>query len=292
VPGALTGTTQLNAPHFSTLSSPLTTTVGQPITIKASGSDRNDPVSSIAIDFDDGPGYFAESACRLRPKNKAFRDGRLSTFSVPYTFSTPGVHTIEVTLGSGSCGKPRQKTTQTTQITVLPPTTTRLARERVGASAVILAADCPYADLVPAPGNTGKIESATFCLLNQARTQNGLKPFRRNKKLRRAAVLHNGYMLRGHFMAHQGPGEPPLGARFRKVKYPGGGGENIGVGAGVPYATPRSMVVAWMNSPVHRANILERAFRTIGINVAAQKPLPPPPVPGASYVTEFGTTKR
>ena len=47
-----------------------------------------------------------------------------------------------------------------------------------------------------------------------------------------------------------------------------------------------------MNSPVHRANILERAFHTIGINVAAQKPLPPPPTPGASYVTEFGTTRR
>jgi uncharacterized protein YkwD len=288
VPGTLTGT-QLNAPHFTTLSSPLTTTVGQPITITASGSDRNDPVNSIAIDFDDGPGYFAESACRLRPKSRAFRDGRLSTFSVPYTFSTPGVHTIEVTLGSGSCGKTRQASTQTTQITVLPPGK-RLARTR--ASAVTVAADCPNADLLPAPGNTGKIENATFCLLNQMRVQNGLKPFRRNKKLRRAAALHNGYMLREHFMAHQGPGEPPLGARFHKVKYPGGGGENIGVGAGMPYATPRSMVIAWMNSPVHRANILERAFRTIGINVAAQKPIPPPPVPGASYVTEFGTTKR
>ncbi len=288
-PGTLTGTTPLNTPHFTTLSAPLSATVGQPITIKASGSDRNDPVNSIAIDFDDGPGFFAESACRLRPKDRAFRDGRRSRFSVPYTFSTPGVHTISVTLGSSTCGKQRQHTTQTTQITVLPAQK-RLARVR--ARVITGAAGCANADLLPAAGNTKKIEKATLCLLNQQRRANGLKPFRRNKKLRRAARLHNGYMLREHFLAHQGPGEPPLGARFHKVRYRGGGGENIGVGSGLPYATPRSMVVAWMNSPVHRANILERSFRTIGISVVAQKPVPPPPVPGASYVTEFGTTRR
>jgi uncharacterized protein YkwD len=155
----------------------------------------------------------------------------------------------------------------------------------------VLASDCAYADLLPAPGNTRRIERSTLCLLNQVRVQNGLGKFRRNRKLRRAAALHNGYMIRGQFLAHQGPGEPPLGARFHKVRYRGGGGENIGVGAGMPYATPRSMVVAWMGSPVHRANILERAFHTIGIAVIATKPLPPP-TPGATYTTEFGTTRR
>jgi uncharacterized protein YkwD len=47
-----------------------------------------------------------------------------------------------------------------------------------------------------------------------------------------------------------------------------------------------------MASPVHRANILERRFHTIGIDVIAQKPTPAPPTPGATYTTEFGTSKR
>ena len=291
VPGTLASALRLNAPHFTALSAPSTTTVGRPITIKAAGSDRNDPVNSIAVDFDDGPGFFAESACRRRPRDRAFRDSRASRFSVPYTFSSAGVHTVAVTLGSGDCRRRRQNATQTIQVNVVPRSK-RLARERVREQHAIAAADCANADVLPAPGNTRKIETSTLCLLNQVRRQYGLRPFRRNRKLRRAAALHNGYMLRGQFLAHQGPGEPPLGARFRKVRYRGGGGENIGVGAGMPYATPRSMVVAWMGSPVHRANILERAFRTIGIAVAAQKPVPPPPVPGATYTTEFGTTRR
>jgi uncharacterized protein YkwD len=288
VPGSLTSA-QAAAPHFSSLSAPVTATVGQPVTIKAAGRDRNDPVNSIAIDFDDGPGYFAESACRLRPPARAFRDGRTSNFSVPYMFSAPGVHTLTITLGSGRCGKSRQRTTQTTQVTVLPAVKP-LARVR--ARVFSGAAGCANADRLPSPGNDRAMEQATLCLLNQVRREHGLKPFRPNAKLVKAAKLHASYMLREHFMGHQGPGEPPLGARFRKVRYRGGGGENLGIGSGLPYATPRSFVFAWMHSPLHRANILERRFHTIGIDVTARKPIPPPPRPGASYVTEFGTTRR
>jgi uncharacterized protein YkwD len=103
--------------------------------------------------------------------------------------------------------------------------------------------------------------------------------------------MHNSYMVRGKFLAHQGPSEPALPARFRKVRYAGGGGETSGVGAGAPYATPRGMVNGWMNSPVHRANILERAFHSVGIHVVAQKPIDPT-LPGATYTVEFGTTRK
>jgi uncharacterized protein YkwD len=98
-------------------------------------------------------------------------------------------------------------------------------------------------------------------------------------------------MLEGRFFAHQGPGETPLGVRLRRVGYRGGAGENLGAGSGVPYSTPRGMVDGWMNSPVHRANILESAYRTVGVAVAVRKPYDPP-VPGATYTAEFGTTRR
>jgi uncharacterized protein YkwD len=280
-----TTTTPGRVPGFTTLSFPTTVTQGQPFTIRVGGRDRDDPVNSIAIDFDDGPGFFAESACRLKPPDRVFNDNRATNFAIPYSFATPGTHAIEVSLGSGDCGRGRQAATQTIQVNVLSATA------RVSARSVVAAADCRDADLLPDATNLKKIEKATLCLLNKQRRANKLTGFRLNKRLRKAAAMHNGYMVRGKFLAHQGPGEPALGARFRKAKYRGGGGENIGVGAGTPYATSRGMVNGWMNSPVHRANILERAFHTVGIHVVGQKPIDPT-LPGATYTVEFGTTRK
>jgi uncharacterized protein YkwD len=61
-------------------------------------------------------------------------------------------------------------------------------------------------------------------------------------------------------------------------------GENIGYGSG-SYATPRAMVRGWMNSSGHRANILRRQFRMIGIGVANGAPTGGS---GATYATDFG----
>jgi uncharacterized protein YkwD len=49
-----------------------------------------------------------------------------------------------------------------------------------------------------------------------------------------------------------------FGYRFRVA------GENIACGSG-SYATPDNRFSAWMNSPGHRANILNRQFREVGI---------------------------
>jgi uncharacterized protein YkwD len=260
------------------------------VSIRASGSDRNDPVNSIAIDFDDGPGFFAESACRLRPRNRAFHESRRSSFTVPYTFSRPGPHTVQITLGSGKCGRTRQRTEQTVQVNVLPRSK-RLAKTETTAIAVA-AAGCRAQHALPTKRNRKIVEKATLCLLNQVRRKYHLSPFRVNRALVRAAVIHTSAMLRGRFFAHQGPGEPSLARRLQRAHYHGGGGENLAVGVGNPYATPASMVVAWMNSPVHRANILQPAFHTIGIRIEPEKPTPAPQVPGATYTTEFGTTRR
>ena len=281
-----------NAPHITGLTLPSSTTVGEPVQLQVRGRDRNAPINSIKVDFDDGDSFISQSACRLRPPDPAFRDNRAGTFTLPYTFMEPGLHTVEVTLGSGNCGRPGQTTTQTIEILV-SPAAKQLARVRASQipTPTTAGAACKNADLLPTATNRGKVQNATVCVLNYVRRANGMRPFRKNKKLRRAGALHNRYMLRGKFFAHQGPGEPSLGERMRKVKYRGGAGENLGAGAGIPYATARGMVDGWMNSPVHRANILEKAFRTVGVAVAASKPYDPA-VPGATYSAEFGTTRR
>src|SRR5215207_7553038 len=277
-------------PALSDIQLPQTIVVGQPIVIQAEGRDPDDPVNSIVIDFDDGPGIFAASACRLSPRSRLFNNNRSTDFEVPYTFATPGTHTVEVTLGSGDCKRARQTRTQTVQVNVAPAKT-RAQRKQAHRAAVTTASHCRDADTVPTGRNNKAIEKATVCLLNEQRRGGGLKSLRTNKRLRKAAALHNTYMKRGKFFAHQGPGEPGLAARLRKAKYRGGAGENLAAANGPPLSTPRGIVIGWMGSPVHRANVMEKAFYTVGIHVMAEMPLEPY-LPGATYTGEFGTTRR
>jgi uncharacterized protein YkwD len=58
-------------------------------------------------------------------------------------------------------------------------------------------------------------------------------------------------------------------------------------------ATPATIVRAWMHSPGHRANILNRRFREIGIGVASGAPVRDGAAKsGATYATEFGLRRR
>jgi uncharacterized protein YkwD len=53
------------------------------------------------------------------------------------------------------------------------------------------------------------------------------------------------------------------------------------------------MVEAWMGSPPHQANILDRRFREIGIGVAGGAPAQlGPGEQAATYATEFGQRVR
>jgi uncharacterized protein YkwD len=63
-------------------------------------------------------------------------------------------------------------------------------------------------------------------------------------------------------------------------------GENLAWGSG-GRSTPREIVAAWMASPGHRANILQRRFREIGIGVVFQAPRNTGG-PAATYTTTFG----
>ena len=89
-------------------------------------------------------------------------------------------------------------------------------------------------------------------------------------------------MDRRRCFEHVCPGEASVLTRLERVNYIHGGlrrwlyGENIAYGGG-NYGTPRAIVRAWMHSPEHRHNILNPAFRQIGIGFARGIP----PKPGA-----------
>jgi uncharacterized protein YkwD len=98
--------------------------------------------------------------------------------------------------------------------------------------------------------------------MNEVRAAHGLAPLRLDPRLQRAARAHSSDMIRRNYFAH-GPFMSRLarfGVRGPRV------GENLawGVGAG---ADPRGVVQRWLASPPHRANLLRRGFRRVGIGL-------------------------
>lgn len=112
-------------------------------------------------------------------------------------------------------------------------------------------------------------EKRTLQLHNQTRAQRGLGTLCVNATLTRAARAHSLEMIQRDYMSHNSyNGETP-GARLRRFGYDWRTyGENVAWGSAGSYSSPETRFKAWMNSPEHRANILNGTFREIGIGTA------------------------
>jgi uncharacterized protein YkwD len=103
-------------------------------------------------------------------------------------------------------------------------------------------------------------------------------------------------MVRDGYFAHD-RGVSTLEARVIRSGYLGSNGdydlaENLGEGTNAD-ASPAAIVAAWMDSPDHRANILEPGFRDSGIGiVAAVDPSFADGQRGATYIQDFGRRGR
>jgi len=168
-----------------------------------------------------------------------------------------------------------------------------LALAALAAPAGAQAQGCANTSVRPARGNLETVRSAVLCLHNQERARHGLPRLRENPRLRRAAVRHTGHMVDARFFDHTTPAGTTMVDRIRRTGYTSGArawslGENIAWGSG-RLATAAQIHRAWMRSPGHRANILQRAFREIGIGIEAGVPVRlSASQSGATYTTDFG----
>jgi uncharacterized protein YkwD len=137
---------------------------------------------------------------------------------------------------------------------------------------------------------------AMGCLVNRARHRHGLRRVRSNGRLKRAAERHTAYMKRHHCFSHRCPGEPSFLSRLRRVNYVVGGlrrwkvGENIAWAGGRKGGTPKAIVRGWMRSPGHRANILDRHYRQVGVGFASGRIHGKRS--GVMFTTDFGMRRR
>jgi uncharacterized protein YkwD len=150
--------------------------------------------------------------------------------------------------------------------------------------------DCPNADLVPAPGNLAAVRAAVLCLHNKVRADHNLPPLREDGDLRQAAAGHSSDMVDRRYFEHTAPGgrtmvDRIVGAGYVRANAAWMLGENLEWGTG-RLATPRGAVRAWLDSPPHRANLLRRGYREVGIGVSLG--VPTGKDDGATYTVDFG----
>ncbi len=110
----------------------------------------------------------------------------------------------------------------------------------------------------------GPQTSAVVTLVNDERAAQGCDPLRVDDRLTAAAQEHSEDMAARDYMAHESPeGEGP-GDRARRHGYDAWGAENVAKGQ----RNADQVMDAWMNSPGHRANILNCGLVAIGVGEA------------------------
>ena len=111
-----------------------------------------------------------------------------------------------------------------------------------------------------------EFEQEVIRLVNEIRTENGLKALTYDWELARVARYKSQDMKDSGYFAHN---SPIYGTPFQMIKNFGisyrSAGENIAKG----YATPQAVVNGWMNSSGHRANILNTSYTHIGVGYVA-----------------------
>jgi uncharacterized protein YkwD len=131
----------------------------------------------------------------------------------------------------------------------------------------------PTLYLAPVGHCGGNRLQVMLCLHDYARHQAGLLSLRVSAALMRAAGAKSADIAPLSYRADQ--------AGYRWTRF----GENIAFGTGNPLPSARTIFAAWLHSGEHRANILDPAFRDIGVGSRRGT------VAGASarfWVTEFG----
>jgi uncharacterized protein YkwD len=137
--------------------------------------------------------------------------------------------------------------------------------ETVKEAAQVVSAPPPLRKEEDAP-NARLTAEGVFSETNRHRAENGRAALRHDAALDAAASAKLKDMFDRQYFAHEsptgeGPAEVIAAAGYAYITV----GENLALGN---FADDRELVQAWMDSPGHRANILEPKFTEIGIAVA------------------------
>ena len=137
---------------------------------------------------------------------------------------------------------------------------------------VLIAIVCSLFLAAPALASTSlnHYEKQLFRLVNKQRAKHGLAVLHLNQKLTNSTRAHSADMGEQKYFSHNSPDGETWSSRIVRYGYKRNGcsywkaGEDIYYGAGV-YSAPVAVIDAWMKSKAHRAVILTRTFRDVGV---------------------------
>ncbi|MCW2964747.1 MAG: Allergen V5/Tpx related [Actinomycetia bacterium] len=110
-------------------------------------------------------------------------------------------------------------------------------------------------------GGSTRAETSLLREMNRVRAEHGLGRLTGDTRLIRAARSHSREMLGANVFQHGA-----FGSRMAQFDVTGKlAGENLAWGTGVK-GTARGIVLAWLASPEHRANLLRPSFTRVGIS--------------------------
>ncbi len=106
-------------------------------------------------------------------------------------------------------------------------------------------------------------------LTNQEREKAGLSWLKWNDLLAATATDYAGDLVARNYFSHTSKEGTMPWDRAKEHGYPtyGWGGAYVGENLAQGFASPEEAVKAWMNSPGHRANLLKREYRELGVGV-------------------------
>ncbi|MFJ7077739.1 CAP domain-containing protein [Streptomyces sp. NPDC098781] len=115
-------------------------------------------------------------------------------------------------------------------------------------------------------GSTGdSVEAQVIDLVNKERAAAGCAPVTENASLTKAADDYSDVMADSGKLSHTGPDGSTMVTRAEAAGYTGWStlGENIAVG----HPDAAAVMKGWMDSPGHKANILNCSYKEIGVGV-------------------------
>jgi uncharacterized protein YkwD len=119
------------------------------------------------------------------------------------------------------------------------------------------------ASVPPSSGEGRADEAEVLSLVNDQRAKAGCAPLKDDPRLDALAGSFSDEMAARGFFDHTDPDGRTPWDRAKAAGITDLGGENIARGQ----ADPQAVMDAWMNSPGHRANILDCDFKTLGVGV-------------------------
>jgi len=167
---------------------------------------------------------------------------------------------------------------------------TRAAAKKPKAKTSQSPAVCQNTDVLPSAENAELVRAAILCLHNRIRSQHNLPALKENAKLRKAATGQSNDMVDNGYFDHTTPEgdtfvDRILASGYAKKNDGWTLGENLAWGTG-DLSTAQGVMNAWMNSPGHKANIVKKAYREVGIGIRLG--VPTDNGVGATITADFG----